>query len=156
MLDRAVTQSEFAELIGVTQQAVSDLQRRGVFKPDVTGAGNLLAYCHHLREEAAGRAGELATESAALKRSQRAEVDMRVALKRRELMPVAVVSQVLAQVGRQASVKLDAIKPGIRLRAPDIGVEVMDYIEGEIAKARNLVAAMSLADLVSDDPEGDD
>ena len=73
LIDRALSQGEFAALVGITQQAVSDLQRRSVLKLNVTGQAWLIDYCAHLREEAAGRAGVLAAASVALKNSQRAE-----------------------------------------------------------------------------------
>lgn len=153
MLDRVVTQSEFAELVGITQPAVSDLVKRGVLRPNLTGATWLREYCAHLREEAAGRAGTLADASAALKNAQRVEVEMRTAIKRKEYVPVGLIAQVLGHIGRQAATAFDSIKPGIRLRWPDITAEQLDYIDAEITRARNLVAGMSLASLPVEDDE---
>ena len=155
VLDRVMTQSEFAELVGITQPAVSDLVKRGVLRPNITAATWLRDYCAHLREEAAGRAGTLAEASAALKIAQRQEVEMRVAIKRKEYMPVGLIAQVLALMGRQSATIFDGIKPGIRLRWPDITAEQLDYIDAEVSKARNLVASMSLASLPAEDEEAD-
>lgn len=152
-LDRVLTQAEFAELVGITQPAVSDLVKRGVLRSNLTGATWLREYCTHLREEAAGRAGTLADASAALKNAQRVEVEMRTAIKRKEYVPVGLIAQVLAHIGRQAAVAFDGIKPGIRMRWPDISAEQLDYIDAEVSRARNLVASMSLASLPVEDDE---
>lgn len=150
MLDRACTQGEFAGLVGITQQAVSDLQRRGVLREGVTGQSWLKAYCEHLREQAAGRAGLLAEASAALKQEQRDEVAMRNAIKRRQFAPVSMLSQVLAKAGRQCAGVLDGLVPSIRLRWPEVSSDQLKLIEGEVAKARNAMAAMSLEDLLEE------
>lgn len=141
--------------MGITQQAVSDLQRRGVLKLNVTGQAWLIDYCAHLREEAAGRAGVLADASAALKNSQRAEVDMRVAIKRREFMPVSLISEILAKVGRQTSGILEGLVPAIRLRWPEITAEQLKLIDGEIARARNRMSVVTLADAIDADSDSE-
>lgn len=151
MLDRVCSQHEFAALVGVSQQAVSDLVKRGVLRPSVTGQAWLHAYCEHLREQAAGRAGALAEASAALKNEQREEVAMRNALKRREYAPVAAISQVLAKAGRQCAGILDGLVPGIRLRWPEVSSDQLKLLETEVARARNLMATMSLDDLIDDE-----
>ena len=144
MLERVVTQAEFAALVGITQQAVSDLASRGVLKPNTAGGGWLLAYCQHLREQAAGRAGELASASAALKRSQREEVELRLAIKRRQFAPVAVLQVVVARGARRAEAVLATIVPNVRRRWPDIKAEHLAVIEAEIVRARNEVAGVSI------------
>jgi terminase small subunit / prophage DNA-packing protein len=153
VLDRVLTQAEFGELVGITQQAVSDLARRGVLKPNVTGLAWLRAYCSHLREEAAGRAGVLADASAALKNVQREEVELRVALKRREAAPVSVIALVLAKVGRQCAGILDGLIPAIRRRWPSVTAEQLKFIDAEVARVRNLMASVSIDDLKPDDKD---
>lgn len=52
-----MTQARVGDLVGISQQPVSDLVRRTVLA-DGAGADEwLLAYCDHLREVAAGRGG---------------------------------------------------------------------------------------------------
>jgi phage terminase Nu1 subunit (DNA packaging protein) len=59
------TQNEFADHVGISQQAVAELIRRGTI-PKGAGRGGLdldacrIAYIEHLREVAAGRLGESA------------------------------------------------------------------------------------------------
>lgn len=155
MLDRILTQVEFAELVGIGQPAVSDLQRRGVLRPNVTGASWLRAYCEQLREQAAGRAGTLAENRAALDNERRIEIAMRNAIKRKEFAPVSALSEVLAKVGRQVAGTLDGIGPAIRLRWPDVTAEQLRLVDAEIAKARNLAAGISLDQLVDEDEAAD-
>jgi terminase small subunit / prophage DNA-packing protein len=151
MLDRALTQGEFAALVGITQQAVSDLQKRHVLRQSVTGAAWLLAYCEHLREQAAGRAGQLAEARAALDNERREEIAMRNAVKRREYLPAVIIAQVLARMGRQIAGILDGLVPAVRRRWPELTAEQLRVLEAEIARARNLAAAISVDDLAADD-----
>lgn len=153
MLERALTQAEFASLVGITQQAVSDLQRRHVLRQNVTGAAWLLAYCEHLREQAAGRAGQLAESRAALDNERREEIAMRNAVKRREYLPAVLIAQVLARMGRQVAGIFDGIVPAMRRRWPELTADQLKLLETEIARARNLAAAVSVDDLAADADE---
>lgn len=155
VLTSVMSQAAFAEIVGISQQAVSDLARRGVLKSDAAGAEWLLAYCEKLREEAAGRSGSLAEARAALDNARREEVEMRNAAKRRELVPVAVIEQVLAKVGRQLAGILEGLAPAIRLRWPEVTADQLHLLEAEIVRARNLAAAMT-PDVLTDDDEGGD
>lgn len=150
MMDRIVTQAEFGVLVGITQQAVSDLASRGVLKSNTTCGGWLLAYCQNLREQAAGRAGELAEASAALKRSQREEVELRLAVKRRQYAPVTVLQVVVARGARRAAAVLATIVPNVRRRWPDVKAEHLALIESEIVRARNEVASMSIDEVLAE------
>lgn len=152
-LDRALTQGEFAALVGITQQAVSDLQRRHVLRTDVTGAAWLLAYCEHLREQAAGRAGQLAEARAALDNERREEIAMRNAVKRREFLPAVMIAQVVALAGRQIAGILDGVVPAVRRRWPDISAEQLRVLETEIVRARNVAAGINTGMLLEDAAE---
>lgn len=57
-LDAVATQSGFAAVVGISQQAVSDAVSRGVIAAGGTYAEWLLAYSAHMREQAAGRGGD--------------------------------------------------------------------------------------------------
>lgn len=50
LLERPCTQEEFGELVGISQQAVSNLVKRGVLKPGQTGQHWLDRYLSHLRQ----------------------------------------------------------------------------------------------------------
>jgi len=51
---------------------------------------------------------------------------------------------------------LDAIPGQVRRMAPELPVVVLDVVAREIAKARNVAAAVSLQDLEIEDAAGDD
>lgn len=155
-LAQPVTQEEFAALIGVSQQAVSDMASRGVLVAGGDAGSWLRAYTAHLREQAAGRDGGALSEArASLAREQRDEVAMRNAIKRKEYAPVSTLEQVLAKVGRQIADILEGLPRQLRLRWPAVSAEQLKLIAEEIAKARNLAARMSLADLKDEDEEAD-
>lgn len=149
--DRHVTQQQFATMVDITQQRVSDLIERGVLPAGGTVGEWLTAYCSHLREQAAGRAAtgglDLATERAALAKASREKIEMQNAVTRGELAPVIVIEQVLTKAASRVAGVFDAIPGMIRRRVPHLPREAIDLIAGEIAKGRNIAASMSLADL---------
>lgn len=153
----AVPQQRFGDLIGVSQQTVSELLARGVLTQGESAGAWLLEYCGHLREVAAGRyaAGDidLATERALLAREQRTRLEMQNAVTRRELTPTVVLEQVLAGTAAKVAGVLDAIPGMVRRRVPQLVADDIDLIAGEIAKARNTVASMSLDDVLADAEE---
>jgi len=151
-------------MVGVSQPAVSDLLSRGVLRSGDSAGVWLRAYCAHMREIAAGRlaAGDLdlATERARLAREQADKIAMQNAQSRRELAPVVMMTEVLAKAGTRAASILEAIPGQVRRRLPSMPATEIQVIEREIAKARNLCAAISLNDLdeepvVSDETETD-
>ena len=86
-------QIEFGVLVGISQQAVSDLITRRVLSEDGTAGQWLREYCGHLREQAAGRNADggmnLATERARLSRAQAEIAEMNLAERRGSLVPIA-------------------------------------------------------------------
>jgi DNA-binding XRE family transcriptional regulator len=56
-LDRPMTQTDFAVLVGVSKQAVGGQIRKGALLKNQTAREWLLAYCDHLRKVSAGRSG---------------------------------------------------------------------------------------------------
>lgn len=154
-LKAPATQAEIADLLGITQQAVSAIEHAGVCARDMTLAAWLRSYTSHLREIAAGRlaAGDLdlATERAGLAKAQRERIEMQNAVTRRELAPVYLIEEVLAKAGARVAGILDTIPGQVRRRLPELPASELEAIRGEIAKARNVAAAITLADL-QDEP----
>lgn len=103
-----------------------------------------------------GRGGasmlDLAAERAALARAQRERIEMQNAVTRGELAPVAALEQVLAAAGSRIAAIFDAI-PGALRRRSSLSSADIDFVAGELAKARNTVAGLRLADLDDDTPE---
>lgn len=154
-LQGKLTQSQFGGLVGISQPAVSDLIGRGVLSEGAIGVEWVREYCGHLREIAAGRVADgdldLAGERARLAKEQADRIAMQNAERRGELAPVALLETVLANAGTKVGRILDTIVPQIRRRVPGVPAEVLQTIENDIAKCRNLAASMVLSDLDDDD-----
>lgn len=160
-LQLAITQKVFGEIVGISQPAVSDLIKRGVLTDGDIASRWIIAYCSHLREQAAGRAGsdgslDLVSERARLAKEQADKVAFQNALTRNQLAPVDLLEEVLAKAAARINGVFDAIPGMIKRRVPTLSSEDVDLIAGEIARGRNIVAAMSLNDVnesvaISDD-----
>lgn len=155
-----MTQSAFGELVGISQQAVSDLVRRRILADGSTGDEWLLAYCDHLREVAAGRGGNdamaLAAERARLAAAQADKVEMQNAVTRGELAPARLIEEVIARAGARMSRLLDTIPGLLRRRLPQLTSDDVAAVTAVVAKARNVAASMTLEDLDADDDAADD
>lgn len=151
----SLTQSEFGELVGISQPAVVGLLQRGVLVDGCSGQDWLIAYCDHLREIAAGRGGEEGIrlnlentrETIAGKRVDRARKELALAEKRRELMPTYLLEEVLAKASSRAGRILDTIPGEVRRRVPQLTSADIAAVTATVARARNLAAQVSLADL---------
>ncbi|MDE1715734.1 terminase small subunit [Chromobacterium amazonense] len=145
-LSRVGTQSEFGQLVGISQQAVSELVSRGVLAQGGTLIAWLQSYCANLREQAAGRASngelDLVQERARLAKEQADRVARRNAQEERELAPVWALEVTLAGVSRQIASVLEAIPVKIKRASATISTADLDMITREIIAARNLAAAV--------------
>ena len=159
-LSSPVTQARFGELVGVSQQAVSELARRKIILDGASAGEWLLAYCGHLREMAAGRGGDggadLVTERARLAREQADKIAMQNAVTRGELAPAYVLEEVLSRAGARAARLLETIPGTLRRRVPLLTSDDITVITSIVAKARNMAAAMKLADVDADDDAATD
>lgn len=151
------TQAEFGELVGVSQQAVSDMVGRKVLAPGQSASQWLQAYCEHLREQAAGRGadGELAFQRSELARVSRERAEIKLALERRDYAPVALIEQVLSQVGRSIAGVLEPIHVNLHRLCPNLTPDDLKLIQREVSKACDLAVAASL-DLLDVADEADD
>lgn len=149
-LAEPMTQTKFGELVGISQQAVAELVKRGVLAEGAAAGEWLLAYTGRLREQAAGRwAGDeldLARERAGLARAQRERIEMLNAQAKRELLPVALLERVLARLARQIAGTLEALPVQLKRQSPNLSAEDLDLINREIARIRNAAAAVELED----------
>jgi phage terminase Nu1 subunit (DNA packaging protein) len=147
------TQVEFAELVGMSQPAVSGLLERKVIEPGASAGQWLLDYVAHLREQAAGRGadGELAYQRSELARVNRERAEIKLALERREYAAVALIEQVLATVGRSIAGVLGPLHVTLHKRCPALTPEDLKLIQQEVAKACDLAASASLASLEVED-----
>lgn len=148
----SLTQQKIADHLDLSQQAASQLLAElGIDWKASTLNEIRVAYIRRLREQAAGRAAagelDLAGERAALAKAQRERIEMQNAVTRGELAPVVLIEEVLTKAASKTAGILDAIPGMIRRRVPLLTADDIGLIAGEVAKARNMVAAMSLADL---------
>lgn len=148
----SLTQSEFGEHVGIGQSAVSSLVAAGIVDLEHGLTRSRLDYCRHLREVAAGRRAQyggldLAAERAGLAREQRERLAMQNAITRGELGPITLIEQVIAKAGSKIAGILDAIPGACRRRNAALTSDDLRTIADECARARNVAAAMSLADL---------
>jgi phage terminase Nu1 subunit (DNA packaging protein) len=157
-LAEAVSQERFGALVGVSQQAVSEQIRAGVLPEGAPLGEWLLAYCHHLREQAAGRSadGELARERARLAREQADRVAMENAQSRREVAPIATLEVVLGKLAGDVASTLNGLIPRIKRRLPDVPASVLAIIDEELFKIRARAAAVSLEDAEHDEGDEDE
>ena len=135
-------------MVGVTQQAISDLVSRGTLQRGGTAGQWLRAYCSNLREQAAGRASmgdlDLVQERARLAKEQADRVAMANQQERRELAPVGLMEVAIARVGRQIAGILEAIPVQLKRSSANITPDDLRIITAEIIKARNMAAALEL------------
>lgn len=159
-LNVQMSQEDFGELIGVSQQTVSSLLNRGALSPGGSARQWLHQYCGHIREIAAGRistegSADLIAERTRLAKEQADKVAMQNAERRAEVAPVATMEMVLAATGSKVGKILDTIPGLVRRRVPGIGSDVIEAIESDIAKCRNMAASMTLASLDDSDDSDD-
>lgn len=152
-LNQQVTQAEFGDLVGITQQAVSALLHSGVLKSGASVSTWLQAYCDNLREQAAGRRGrsldgpDLVDERARLTREHRAMAELRLAEARGELIRVDAVTAAWSRT-------LTALRDGLMqiparcsaaLAAENEGARVHDLLSAEIHQALEVLSRGAIA-----------
>jgi len=141
--DEPVSQSQFAELVGITQPTVSRLQADGVLPAVLVLGPALLAYCDRLREVAAGRHAEggisLATERALLAREQRLNVRSRRLAFDKQLVPLEDMKAVLSAVACAANEQFEHMRADLR-RLHALPGDVLDTIEWRVHAARHALA----------------
>lgn len=143
-----LTQQDIADHLDLSQAAVSQMLEQLGLDWRACDLGQIrVAYIRRLRDQAAGRESQLSSERAALARAQTDRIEMQNAVTRGELAPLALIEEVLTKAASKVAGALDAIPGMVRRRVPTLTADDIDLIAGEVAKARNTAATMSLADL---------
>lgn len=164
-----LTQTQFGALVGISQQAVSSMARRGTLRPRGTALEWLQAYCTHLREVGAGRAGQeagegsldLVQERAKLTREQREKVAMVNAKTRGEQADIGLLGEVLALASQAVATRMDALPAAITRACPDLPPPVRKAVETTVFEARREWSRQTAAlvaeqlDVEDDDTEGE-
>lgn len=165
--DQSCTQAEFGSVVGISQQAVSDLVTRGVLPAGATLGQWIEAYCARLREQAAGRMGaqvgglDLTQERAALALEQRRSLEIKNAVLRGEYAPISLLGEVLATASQAVSERFDHLPAQMRRACPGLPQPAIDAVMATIASARNQWVSGTVALLTSrltstDDDDSDE
>ena len=142
-LSGAFSQTALAELVGVTQPAISAMVSDGKLQGDGTLGEVLQAYCQRLRLQAAGRMGDevggldLVQERAALAREQREGQAIKNAVARREYAPIGLLADVLGRAGGAVVDRFDQLEGALKKACPDLPDEAKTTVLRAIAAARN-------------------
>lgn len=143
-LSKQVTQQQFAEMVGISQQAVSDLCKRDVLSTGQNAGEWFKCYCSHLREQAAGRATngdlDLASERAALAKAQREKIEMQNDMTRKEFGPIVSLEMGLSDVMARIASKSDTIIGKLRIASDKLTADDLDIVAGVLADVRNDIA----------------
>ena len=148
-LPEVVGQSTLAELFGISERAVRDLAKDGTLQRTGRGAygftASVRAYCARLRDTAAGRGGESATntltaERARLAREQAEGQAMKNAALRRDLVPAADVEREWADVLRTVRAGVLAVPSRVQQRLPHLSAHDVAEIDQEVRAALMQVA----------------
>lgn len=141
--DAPLVQSAVASAVGISKQAINSLLNDGALPPCSTNGELLQAYCHRLREQAAGRMGgeagglDLVQERAALAREQREGQAIKNAVARKEYAPVGLLADVLGQAASAVVGRFDQLEGTMRKACPDLPDEAKIAVLQVIASARN-------------------
>lgn len=150
-LNSRVTQGQFGKLVGMSQQAVSELFRRHILRDGAPVGAWLKAYCEHLRDMAAGRGGEggadLVAERARLAREQADRIAMQNVERREELASTQVLESVLVLAGAHASRILGTIPAELRTQLPVLSNDDISAVVAIVGKACSIAASMRLGDI---------
>lgn len=142
-MDRVITQAEFADLVGISEAAVSQSKTAGIIASGATGLAWLRAYCQRLRDQAAGRMGDetggldLVQERAALAREQRIGQAMKNAVARGDYAPIGALADVLGMAASAVVDRFDQLDGSLRKACPDLPEDARDTVLQVIASARN-------------------
>jgi phage terminase Nu1 subunit (DNA packaging protein) len=136
-LSMAVSQEQFAAVVGISQPRVAQLVAEGVLPRDGTAGQWLLAYCERLREQAAGRGQELTIERAALARSQRIGQDIKNAVAQGEFAAIGLLADVLAEASAAVAARFDSLAAQLQRRFPQLDESDRTQLMAMVAAARN-------------------
>lgn len=141
-LDAHISQAEFAQIVGVSEASISKRVSDGVLTRGECVHAWIVAYCEHLRDQAAGRLGEtlgldLVQERAGLARAQREAQELKNSVARGEYAPIGILADVLALASSAIVDRLDQLEGQLRKACPDLPEEARMVILRVIADARN-------------------
>ena len=138
-LDVPIQQQEFAQLVGVSESAVSYWLTDGVLPRGGTGRDWLLAYVERLREQAAGRdpTGDLTRQRARLAKEQADAVALKNQVARGEYAPIGLLADTLAAAAAGVVDRMDQLDARISQVCPGLPDNARQQMREVLALARN-------------------
>ncbi|WAC26272.1 hypothetical protein [Ancylobacter sp. SL191] len=143
-----MTADDLAGLLGIAPRTVRELAARGLVVKAGRGrydlAASVASYCGHLREQAAGRAGD-AQASLAVERARQAKeaadnLALRNAEMRGELVPASQVTAVWSGTLRRLRARILAVPPRVNQRLPFLKAHDVAEIDAELREALTEIA----------------
>lgn len=167
-LDQPISQSDFADMVGLSEARVSQLLSEGMLQRGATAHQWLVGYCERLRDVAAGRGSsesgglDLVQERAGLAREQRIAQALKNAIARQEYAPIGLLADVLAAASSAVVDRFDQLEGTLRKACPDLPDEARTAVQQVIASARNewirsteRLVAQRVDELASDGDDGE-
>lgn len=139
LMNREVTQAEFAALVGVSEARVSQLLEEGTLAKGQTAHQWLVSYVERLRDQAAGRDpnGELAAARTDLARQQALGQRLKNATTQGEYASIGLLADILGTASAALGERLEALPPRIKIACPELTDGARAMLESTIATARN-------------------
>lgn len=147
-----VTAERLGKVLMISERRVQQLVAESVLVKEGRGKYPLIAniqhYIKYWQDRAVGsnEGGEIDyhTERARLTKSQADGQEIKNAVLRRELAPVAVIEWVLNRVGSQVSSLLDAVPLKVKRRIPKMSAPEVDLIRREIVTCQNACSKIAV------------
>lgn len=153
-LAQPMTQQAFADLVGVSQPAVSVLASAGVLAPGVAGLDWLRAYVAHLTDVAARRAATISPELVGARaRLARVQAELRehdLADGRSGLLPAGVAQGQFEFLADAIGNVLAALPAALALALPELAGPALALIEREILRAQAELDALRSAESLTE------
>lgn len=165
-LDGTAVQAIVGDVVGVSQQAISALVTDGKLPEGLTLGETIQAYCHRLREQAAGRMGDevggldLSQERAALAREMRHGHEIKNAVARGTYADIQLLADVLSAASQAVVERFDQLPGMLKKACPDLPDAAREQVMVAIAAARNewvrtTEKLVSLKIIGTDDDQGE-
>lgn len=116
--------------------------KRGILIPGETAGAWLLAYCNHLREQAAGRSADLTVERAGLAKENKLRARIAKLKELGEWAPIENLTLVLSRVTAQMASQFEHIPVKLKRAYPDLTAEQLGIIRTELDAARNILVSV--------------
>ena len=150
MQDGSVDVGTLGKLLDLTDRRIQQLAAEGVIPKAERGrypfVGAIQGYVRYLQERVSGdrSTSDLSTERARLAREQADKVAMANAVTRRELAPVILLTEALAQVAQQLAVRCDSLGVAVQRNAPDLPDVIKRLIVSEVEAMRALASEIKI------------